>query len=66
MAGAAVAMIVPSRFSMKNVPATSSASGRLSVAERRRVDREGADAVTGHDPSEPVQDRPGCRWLVVR
>jgi hypothetical protein len=35
MAGAAVAMIVPSRISMKNVPATSSASGRFSSLRRR-------------------------------
>ena len=33
MAGAAVAMMVPSRISMNRVPATSSASGRLNVRE---------------------------------
>ena len=35
IAGAAVAMIVPSRFSMKKVPATSRANGRFSSLRRR-------------------------------
>ena len=35
IAGAAVAMIVPSRISMKNVPATSRANGRFSSLRRR-------------------------------
>jgi hypothetical protein len=42
MVGAAVAMIVPSRFSMKKVPATNSASGRFSSLER--TDRDDTTA----------------------
>ena len=58
IAGAAVAMIVPSRFSMKKVPATSSASGRFSWLRRRRAGRDDTMAAT-YAPC-------GRRSLVVR
>ena len=57
MAGAAVAMMVPSRFSMKNVPATNSASGRFSSVDHdgpaRRLDNQ-----AGGDLQPTVVDQP--------